>query len=179
MAYLSAGIRSKVHIAPVHLAYFRAMVMELRRRKIELTVYFAPIHPFLQYANRFDGPHEGPTRADMYDQLKREVAKLTDFYDFSSYNALIGEDIAHIKYFIDDIHYRSNLGLLVLKALNGQRDANLPESFGVKVTAENVEDFIAAERRGIDQWAEDYPQYSKAIRDHFAHAPLLGLEPDW
>jgi hypothetical protein len=40
----------------------------------------------------------------------------------------------------------------------------MPASFGIKVTAANVEDFIATRHCGIDQWAADYPQYAKAIR---------------
>jgi hypothetical protein len=182
MAYLNGAIRIKTHIGAVQIAYFKALVTELRRRDIEVIVYFGAIHPFLQYSGHFDGPEGGTNRADMYDELKRQIAGVTDFYDFSSYNSIVGEDIAHTKYFIDDIHYRYRMGLLMLKVLNGERDAGLPVSFGAKVTASNVENFLIEQRRGIDQWAADFPQYSSAILDHFAKEPLLPNEKlpmDW
>jgi hypothetical protein len=172
MMYLDLAYRLNIRLSQMQVSYFRELVTELRRRNIEVIVYFGAVHPFLEYSNRFDGAPGGHSTPQMNEELKREITKITDFYDFSTYSSLVGEDIAHTKYFIDDIHYRPALGALMLKALNGQRTADMPSSFGEKVTAENVEGFLDEQRRGIDQWAADYPQYSAQIREHFAKSPI-------
>jgi hypothetical protein len=172
MMYLNLAYRLNVRLSQMQVSYFRELVTELKRRNIEVVVYFGAVHPFLEYSNRFDGAPGGHNSAEMNEELKREIAKITDFYDFSTYSSLVGEDIAHTKYFIDDIHYRPALGVLMLKALNEQRTADMAASFGEKVTAANVESFLDEQRRGIDQWALDYPQYSAQIREHYAKSPV-------
>jgi hypothetical protein len=74
MEYLYVAVKARIRLASVQIAYLKALVTELRQRNIEVIVYFGAIHPFLQYSGEFDRPEGGPNRADMYDELKRQVA---------------------------------------------------------------------------------------------------------
>jgi len=155
-----------IHNANVQIAYFRALVEDLRRHNIDFVPFFGPIHMFLQYQFTIAGYDHPSARWEMYEELKRKVAEVTDFYDFNEYSPLIGESIDGTKMFIDQIHYRPRLGKLILDALNGHRE-NLPDGFGQLVTKRTIGEHLQRQRDGIEKWAAENPQYVKEIQTHF------------
>jgi hypothetical protein len=165
--FIASAASNDNYVSNLQLSHFRALVAELKRRNIEVVVYFGPMHMLLQYQMTVLGYHpEDPDEPfDHLEQLKREVAKVTDFYDFTVYGPLIDEDIADTKMFIDQIHYRPRLGAMIMAAINGQRDG-LPEGFGQLVTEANLEANLAEARAGVAKWAAAFPNYKKEVDDH-------------
>jgi hypothetical protein len=179
---LKGTFRTRVHVSNLEIAYFRQLVNELRRRGIEVVVFFGPTHPFMGYMGRFDGITPGVSSSVYQDGVRKAIADITDFTDFNLYNGIVGEDIAKSDYFIDYIHYRPRLGELVLEVLNGHRRHELPANFGVTVTRGNVDQFLKEYHAGLDHWAADYPQYAKMIETSYQHshsAVLPEFDLDW
>jgi hypothetical protein len=162
------------HNANVQIAHLRALIEELRNRNIEVVAYFGPIHLFLQYQFTVGGYGHSTSRWEMYEDLKRKVSEITDFYDFNEYNPFISESIDRSKMFIDQIHYRPRLGKLVLEALNGHRE-NVPDGFGQLVTNKTIDEHLQRQRDGIKRWVAENPQYTVEINKAYAAAPSVSI----
>ena len=107
-----------------------------KEHAIALVLYTSPLYKTL-YKNSVE---------DGYFDFLRKVAQKCEFYNFSSLN----DYTKNPAYYFEWSHYRPALGLLVEKMLFGtdeerekiRSDAG-DELWGIKVNAENVNEFIA------------------------------------
>jgi hypothetical protein len=160
--------RRVVRVSELQMSYFEQLVHELNQRNIELIAFFGPISQFLFAQAEAREVHTVRPGENMYFDLRRRIAAITDFWDFGLNNAITGEDIAKTKYFFDQIHYFPELGTLALAAINGIGDQSLPKNFVVHVTSTTIDAHIAALRQGNEHWRTKYPMYWQMITDHYA-----------
>ncbi|SER70836.1 Polysaccharide deacetylase [Gracilibacillus ureilyticus] len=73
------------------------------------------------------------------DELKeywRKLAEVTDFWDFSGYTSISDDP----RYYYDSMHYRNNVGEMILGYMFDDPDVYVPENFGHYTTKENVDE---------------------------------------
>lgn len=87
----------------------------------------------------------------------RDIAGITDFWDFSGYNSLAYES----RYFYDIYHYRTNIGAMIIGVMSGDYSGYIPSGFGHYVTAENVEERAAT--AFVPQEPEDTQLYTENV----------------
>lgn len=95
--------------------------------------------------------------ADLADYW-RELAAITDFWDFSGYNSVSYES----RYFYDIYHYRTNIGAMAIGVISGDYQGYIPQDFGHYTTAENVDErvataFVPREPEDIQEYTENVP----------------------
>ncbi len=89
----------------------------------------------------------------------KELANVTDFYDFWGNNSVNGD----IRYYYDTDHFRNNAGTMVLAYIFGDPDVYVPEGFGHLTTASNVDARVGS--------AFDLPDVDEAT--YTAQVPIL------
>ncbi len=135
---------------PGQLAWLRAMVEACRAGGVRLTVFVAPGH-----ALEYEGAWGLPAWAEL-ERVKRDLAAVTPYWDFSGYNAVTTEPLAaRMRHYLDVTHYRPAAGDLVLQRMYG--GPGVPPGFGRLVTAANVEASIAQLRAERAAWAARDP----------------------
>jgi peptidoglycan/xylan/chitin deacetylase (PgdA/CDA1 family) len=73
------------------------------------------------------------------DDLKtywRKIADVTPFWDFTGYTAISNDP----RYFYDSMHYRNNVGEMMLAYIFNDENKYVPENFGHYTTVENVDE---------------------------------------
>ncbi|NEP15364.1 MAG: hypothetical protein F6J97_00445 [Leptolyngbya sp. SIO4C1] len=132
-----------------------------QQRGIAYQVFISPSHATRWEAIRAAG------HWPMYEQMKREVAKITPFWDFSGYNSITTEPIAEgMTNYIDDSHYKKAVGDLVLNRL--YQHEQVPEDFGVLVTPQTIESHLARIRAERQAWAADNSTVVQWVEDIYA-----------
>ena len=90
---------------------------------------------------------------DDFGRFEKELAGLTDFYDFSGLNSITRDAYN----FYNPSHYGLPIGNIMLARMLDYKGTTVPADFGVLVTSENVEahlqqlrEQVAAEMKGSD-----------------------------
>ncbi len=96
-----------------------------RQNKIQLKFFVVPLYK-TKYLDA--GPDE-------MDRFRREVAGLTDFWDFSGLNSIT----INTYYYYEAWHFRGIVGDMILSRMFGYQNTNVPKDFGVFVTNENID----------------------------------------
>ena len=98
---------------------------------IDLTVFTNPM---------YDVTYEASLEMD-YMEFLRRLGEITPFYNFSGYNDITLDS----KNYLDSSHYRAEVSDMLMEVIfDGKRYEELyAQGFGVYVTPENVEEFIA------------------------------------
>ena len=106
-----------------------------RENHITLTVFINPIHR-TTYLD-----------ADLrqFSSFKRELAKITDFYDFSGLNTVTTNNY----YYYETSHYREMVADMMLRKMFGYPVVPVPRDFGVLVTRANIEDHLRTLHRQL------------------------------
>jgi hypothetical protein len=145
-----------------NLAELQKIIEIAQRENIELRFFISPSHATRYEAIRTAGHWEA------YEQMKREIAQITPFWDFSGYNSITKEAISpDMQHYIDDSHYRSEVGDLVLNKLLNYQSETVPQDFGVLVTPENVESHLANIRRDRKIWAQNNADEIQFVRQTY------------
>lgn len=92
---------------------------------INLVVFINPIHK-TTYLD---------TNQDQFITFKKELASITDYYDFSGLNSITTNNY----YYHDTSHYRDRVGDMMMKKMFGYPQVAVPPDFGVLVTRRNVD----------------------------------------
>lgn len=98
------------------------------------------------------------------DELKEywmKLAEVTDFWDFSGYTSISGDP----RYYYDSMHYRNNVGEMMLGYIFDDPSVYVPKDFGHYTTKENVEEH--AEK------IFDPPQAMTGSTDEAIKVPIL------
>ena len=111
-----------------------------KENDIELIIFTNPMH-YITYMASVE---------ENYFEFLEGVAKITDFYNFSSLNDVT---LDNNNYF-ETSHYKAEVGDMIINVIcNGQKYNGLYEQgFGVKVTSENVNEFINMLKKQADDF---------------------------
>lgn len=85
----------------------------------------------------------------------REMAKITDYWDFTGYNEISGDN----RYFYDNYHFRNAVGDMMLAKMYNNDKVYVPSDFGYYVKADNVEAVI---KEKLNK-GKAYEPYSKRV----------------
>jgi len=124
-----------------NLHYLGMIVALAREKNIEYKLYVSPI-----YGELFDliyAVHIG----DLYDDWKRRLAELSDFYDFTGHNEITDSNI----WWGDPSHIITDGGKLILAKIYHDPGVPIPDGFGVLVTKQNVENHIKSLRHSVKE----------------------------
>lgn len=147
-------------ISQRYLSYLAKIINLCQEKKIETKVFISPSH-----AARWEIIHAA-RHWQTYEQLKRELVKLTPIWDFSGYNSITTETISNnMKNYIDDSHYRKEIGDLVLNRLLSYQEEKVPDDFGILLTVNNIETHLAKIRADRQLWLSNNPQEVELVRN--------------
>jgi hypothetical protein len=133
--FLRPELLLKGHNMEGALKDIKATVDLARANNIRLIIFINPIYLVTYlYAD-----------IDEFCMFRKELSKLTDYYDFSGLNPIT----THNYYFYDSIHYRMKVGDLMLERMFNSGGAFDPLEFGVYVTADNVDAHIRRLRNEV------------------------------
>ena len=132
-----------------YLNDFQKIIDLCNQYGIEVKVFISPSHATRWETVRAAGHWQ------MFEQMKREIVKITPVWDFSGYNSITTEPISNtMKNYIDDSHYHKQIGNLVIDRLLGVRNDKIPDDFGILLTPENVESHLGKIRGDREAWAK-------------------------
>jgi hypothetical protein len=154
-------------VGAAHLRELADFLDYATRAGIAVDVVQLPMHAivFERYA--------AENRWEMYDNWLRDVTKVVDghnrawpgsqieFYDFCLHNALTteafpaaGATVTRMKWFWDPLHFKKELGNLVLDELMGQPTVEIAprEKFCEMISGQNIEAHLAGLHRDHDAW---------------------------
>lgn len=115
------------------LESLKKLVALSKANGIKLTIFINPIHKTTYLA----------TNHNKLFAFKRELSKITDFYDFSGLNAITKNNYNYYE----TSHYRPIIGETILRRI--LNSGSKYQSFGVLVTSDSVEQHLAMEQKEI------------------------------
>jgi len=97
---------------------------------------------------------------DLVDWL-RAISRYPNVLSFSQYNALLEEpaNSAGMQWWYDPVHPSPKFGRLILRAIKGERDPDMPANLMEPVTPSTVESVIAQRTAGVIAWAKQHPDF--------------------
>ncbi len=148
---------SKYKLSYKQIHFFKKIVRLCRDKNIELKVFFTP--PKVLYWEAIYRSQLWPT----FETLKRELAAIYPFWDFSGFNCVTTEaiDTKENPLYYECSHFRPYVGRLILDRMYHQPHAI--QNFGYYITAENVEDALQSIRQDRLKWLETQPANLKEL----------------
>lgn len=139
---------------------FKTIVNICKQRGIALKVFVPPPHATQTEAMRTAGLWP------IYERWLREIVKITPVWDFSNYNSITTEPISeHMKNFYDSSHMYKEVGDLILNRILNYHEEAVPADFGVLVTPQNIESYLAKVSIQRQVWAENNPKDLKLVQN--------------
>jgi hypothetical protein len=125
---------------PGTLKDLREIVSLAKEHNIRLIVLVNPIHAIKFHLNDRS-----------FAEFKREMASITDFYDFSGWNSVN----TNPYYYYEPNHYRFVGGNLILARIFNYNPPVVPADFGILVTRSNVDQHLAdLEKQAVREMKE-------------------------
>ena len=115
----------------------KALIQVAKANQVRL-IFF--INPLYKYAYLDSGP-------DDFNLFKREMSRITEFYDFSGLNSITTDGY----YYYEQSHYRTRTGDMILACIFGDTSVDVPADFGVLVTTENINRHLTDLRQQIER----------------------------
>lgn len=134
-----------------YMPYLKALLDEAKAKNVKVIAYISPVHAThfdLIYACRL---------GETFEQWKREIAKLTPYYDFTGYNSVTTD----LGWWWDASHISREGSKLVLARVFDDKNVTVPSDFGQFVTPRNVEEHIKTLRAQVK--AENIAAVKKLI----------------
>ncbi|MHC1744325.1 MAG: hypothetical protein AB9873_15000 [Syntrophobacteraceae bacterium] len=103
---------------------------------IKLYVFINPIHK----TTYIDG---GP---NTFDEFKRKLVQIVDFYDFSGLNSVTIDNYCYYE----TSHYRYFIGDFIIARIFNDNSVQVPEDFGVLVNKDNIEAHLISLRQSLE-----------------------------
>ncbi|MFB2922224.1 hypothetical protein [Aerosakkonema funiforme] len=150
----------KYQISDSLLSNFKTIVSICKQRNIDLKVLISPAHVTEWEALRVR------ELWPIFERWKRELVKIAPVWDFSGYNSITTEAIGkNMKNYIDNSHYRKEVGDLVLNRIFQYNEESVPADFGVLLTPENIESHVAKIVSDREIWAKDNPDVVQFVEN--------------
>jgi len=134
-----------------------------KRHGATFTILFAPNHPWDDYRLLALG---------YWSRMETMYRRLSDFeevYSASQYNNFTTEPTTdqlpkggRMKYWYDPIHFSPVLGREILKAWAGIKSEH-PENLLIKITPENVEQYLKERMRELKNWTQQNREFVNAF----------------
>jgi hypothetical protein len=115
----------------------RALVQIARAHQVRLVFFINPVYRYPYLDSGLDG----------FDSFKKELSRITEFYDFSGLNPVT----TNSYYYYDNSHYRRKLGDMIIARIFGDKHVEAPADFGVLVTNGNIDRHLANLRQQIEK----------------------------
>ncbi len=172
----------------------RSLVHFCLKKGIDLKLFIPPMHA--RYMEMLRALH----LSDTFEQWKRNmifqiVADVSDrpektlvsLWDFSGYNSITTESLpgmndkkSEMKWYWESSHFKAKTGDLILSRMFNIFNPDLPDNFGVLITAKNIEQHLRHIRsmgvlyrqqhpndvREVENNAKKYLNYLKKIKHH-------------
>ncbi|HIJ62384.1 MAG TPA: hypothetical protein HPQ04_06790 [Rhodospirillaceae bacterium] len=135
------------------LAVLDALLTETQSRGMAVEAFIPPGHVAVMEVLRRIGL--GPA----YDDWQRRLVRIcaahgVTLWDFEGYNRYTTTPLAQVyDTHFDGTHFKPNLGRLVLRSLLAGRPAEA--DFGVRLTPDSLEAYLAGQRLARDRWQAD------------------------
>jgi hypothetical protein len=153
-------LHSDYQFSDRYLADFKKIVELCQQKNIALKVFISPSHATDMEAIRVTGKWE------IMEQWKREIVKIIPVWDFSGYNSITSESIQDVmKNYADNSHYTVPIGNLILDRIFDRQTEKIPSDFGVLLTPDTVEEYLAKVNRDRKIWLNKNPQDLKLVKD--------------
>jgi hypothetical protein len=134
------------------LNYLKQLIHLCQKNQIKIHLFISPSH-----ATQWEAIHNAGLWA-VFEEWKREVVQITPVWDFSGYNSITTEPISEtMKNYLDNSHYRQNVGDLVLNQLLHHHSDRVPQDFGVLITPETLESHLQTTRSNRENWVKTNP----------------------
>lgn len=161
------------------LGYIRRIVAFCRAERIDLRIFLTPSHAHQAEiaAAAGEGAWIEGAKRDLVSLLAEDSAQRPDeapipLWDFSAYSTVTTEPLPapgsrdEMKYYWDSSHFKEIVGEYVLDRLfeisNPHRP--VPDDFGVRLTADNIESALARDRFAQERYRSSYPQDIRKIK---------------
>ena len=129
-------------MARENLKYLKGIIAIAREKNIKCKFMVNPVNRSLHELLFTVG------LGDMYEDWKRQVAQITDYYDFTGHNSINDDD----SNWRDPSHAFTNVGTLMMARIYGDDKVAIPADFGVHITRENVDKHLENQRKGVQHW---------------------------
>ena len=146
---------------------FRFLVRRAYAEGTDLRLFLTPLHPIIRALFR------GLDLSARYDFWMKELVRINEeeaaragrpplpLWDFSDPNSITKQripmpgDPTPLRYFWEASHYRKGMGDLILDRIFDYRDPAqpLPDDFGVRLSAANIDAHIANSNAKLTEWA--------------------------
>jgi hypothetical protein len=138
----------------------RAIIETCKNQDIQLILFISP-----SYATQWEAIRDTGNWSK-FEELKREIAKMISYWDFSGYNSITSEFFREdMQYYLDSSHYSKKTGDLVLNRILNHHIDTVPSDFGVLVNNNNVELHLGKIRNDRERWAKDNLRMVKLIAE--------------
>jgi hypothetical protein len=151
---------SHYHFSQELLNNFKTTVNLCKQHNIDLKIFISPVHAAQLEAIRVAGIWS------IFEQWKREISKVMPVWDFSDYNSITTEPISNdMKNFFESVHYRKEVGDLILNRIFHYHEETVPDDFGILLTAGNSESHLEKIRADREEWAKKNPDVVNLVQD--------------
>lgn len=116
----------KIELCEQNIQMFREMIRICKSHDIKYKVYIPPIH-FLHH--KMICCHH----RDKLDTWKHEIARITDYFDFSGENDITTDD----RNYIESSHSKQQTGKLIFAKIYNDRMVDIPQNFGKLISMKN------------------------------------------
>lgn len=145
-----------------HLEEVKHIVKLCQENQIECHLFISPSHVTQWESLRLSGAWEA------FEDWKRKLAEITPIWDFSGYNSITTEPLSHnMKNYMDNSHYRKEIGDLVLNRIGQYNEDRVPADFGVLLTPETVENHLQKIREDQKEWISNNPDVVDFVENLF------------
>jgi hypothetical protein len=173
--FLSSWPHPTKYYADMHLdeavfADFELFLQLCAQKHLDCRLYINPAHASL------DG--EGLRAAGLWEEMetwKRRVTHMAQehgvpLWDFSGYNSVTTEPVVTpMHYYWDSSHFTEEVGGWILDRIMGATGTGqIPTDFGVRLTDEDVEAYLAAVRVNRESYVRAHPQEAAALARSYA-----------
>lgn len=143
--FIPNGVYKNYEFSSNYLEYFKDTIEFCKSNNIKVFVYIPPM-----YSDHFDAL----SSAGYYDEFelfKKELAKITDFIDFSGHNS-----ISENKYnYWDSSHLRVEMTEVIMGEIFNNNSVDAQEKLGVFVTEKNINEHLQNLRYQIKDYDID------------------------
>ena len=142
------------------LGNLKAIVELCEKHDVELKVFISPSH-----ASQLEAIYVAGLWS-VFEEWKRRVVEITPAWDFSVYDPITTEPItAEMQYFKDSVHYREEVGDLILNRMLKYRENDVSEGFGVLLTSDNITAHLAEVRSDREHWLAQNSEVAEMVQE--------------